>query len=257
VSRALGASVTMPLVIQYGKHRITQDFSNIVTIFPLARPLFLAKEPPNSVQLIPLAITTQTSWAKQGQDWLKEGKAEFNAQKDLKGPFTLGILAEKKLPAPGAKPAAATENKQSAAAPDAKAIEAQKPSEPQSQNEGDKKAPPAPTKEEPKKAAEPEGESTKPETREKTAYLAVFGDTDFADNTYFNLSGNGDLFLNTVNFLASEESQISLRAPEKKSQPLLLTGYQGWALMLVCLFFIPLGIIIAGVGAYLKRRSRR
>ncbi len=51
VSRALGASVTMPLVIQYGKHRITQDFSNVVTIFPLARPLFLAKDLPKSVTL--------------------------------------------------------------------------------------------------------------------------------------------------------------------------------------------------------------
>ena len=95
VSRALGASVTMPLVIQYGKHRITQDFTNVVTIFPLARPLFLPKEPPKSVNSIPLAITTKTSWAKQGQDWLKNGKAELIAQKDLQGPFTLAILAEK------------------------------------------------------------------------------------------------------------------------------------------------------------------
>ena len=71
------------------------------------------------------------------------------------------------------------------------------------------------------------------------------------------LSGNGDLFLNTINFLASEESQISLRTQEKKSQPLLLTGYQGWALLLVCLVLIPLAIIIAGTSAYLKRRSRR
>ena len=103
VSRALGASVTMPLVIQYGKHRITQDFSNVVTIFPLARPLFLAKDLPKSVHLTPLAITTQTSYAKQGQEWLKEDKAEFNAQQDLKGPFTLAVLAQKHLTAPEPK----------------------------------------------------------------------------------------------------------------------------------------------------------
>ena len=117
VSRALGASLTMPLVIQYGKHRITQDFSNVVTIFPLARPLFFPKEPPKSVNLIPLAITTKTSWAKQGQDWLKEGKAEFDSQKDLKGPFTLAILAEKRLPAPESKPAVETDGKQTASPP--------------------------------------------------------------------------------------------------------------------------------------------
>ena len=56
----------------------------------------------------------------------------------------------------------------------------------------------------------------KPAAKEKIAYLAVFGNTNFADNNYFNLSGNGDLFLNTVNFLASEEAQITLRSPGEK-----------------------------------------
>ncbi len=218
VSRALGASVTMPLVIQYGNHRITRDLSNVVTIFPLARPLFLAKEPPKSVHLSPLAITTNTSWAKSGQEWLKDGKAEFDAQRDLKGPFTLGALAEKRLSAP----------------------------EPQASKEGDAK-----------KTPDNSGKSGEKADKDKIAYLAVFGNTNFADNNYFNLSSNGDLFLNTINFLAAEEAQITLRSQEKKSQPLLLTGYQGWALLLVCLVFIPLAIIIAGTNAYLKRRARR
>lgn len=91
VSRALGASLTMPLVIQYGDHRITQEFSNLVTIFPMARPLFLAKEVPDEIRLTPLAMTTKTSWAKQGQEWLKQGGAEFNPEQDLKGPFTLAV----------------------------------------------------------------------------------------------------------------------------------------------------------------------
>jgi ABC-type uncharacterized transport system involved in gliding motility auxiliary subunit len=95
VSRALGASLTMPLVIQYGSHRITQELSNLVTIFPMARPLFLAKEVPNDIRLTPLAMTTKTSWAKAGQEWLKQGKADFTPDQDLKGPFTLAVLAEK------------------------------------------------------------------------------------------------------------------------------------------------------------------
>jgi ABC-type uncharacterized transport system involved in gliding motility auxiliary subunit len=258
VSRALGASVTMPLVIQYGKHRITQDFSNVVTIFPLARPLFLAKDLPKSVHLTPLAITTQTSYAKQGQEWLKENKAEFNAQQDLKGPFTLAVLAQKQPTAPEPKSPPEASGKQTATSPVPQEGSVKKSTESQIQKEpAPKKAEEAQTPEEAQKAAAPNGDSTTSEKEQKTAYLAVFGDTDFADNTYFNISGNGDLFLNTVNFLASEESQISLRAPEKKSQPLLLTGYQGWALLFVCLIFIPLAIIIAGTSAYLRRRSRR
>ena len=257
VSRALGASVTMPLVIQYGKHRITQDFSNVVTIFPLARPLFLAKDLPKEVHLTPLAITTQTSYAKQGQEWLKENKGEFNAQQDLKGPFTLAVLAQKHLAAEPTSPPEAA-GKQTGTSPVPQEGNVKKSPESQMQKEPDlKKAEGVQKPDDAKKAAAPNGDAAKSETEEKTAYLAVFGDTDFADNTYFNISGNGDFFLNTVNFLASEESQISLRAPEKKSQPLLLTGYQGWALLFVCLIFIPLAIIIAGTSAYLRRRARR
>ncbi len=216
VSRALGASLTMPLVIQYGNHRITQEFSNLVTIFPMARPLFLAKELPADIRLTPLAMTTKTSWAKAGQDWLKQGKADFHPDQDLKGPFTLAVLAEKRLPQK------ATPEQQGG-----------------------------------QEAAKPEAETKPASKEEKTAYLAVFGNVRFADNNYFNLSANGDFFLNTVNFLADEGRQITIRSTEKKTQPLLLTGYQGWGLLLVCLVFIPLAIIIVGVSAYLRRRARR
>jgi len=236
ISRALGASLTMPLVIQYGTHRITQDFSNVVTIFPLARPLLLAKELPPGVQLFPLAITTKTSWAKFGQDWLQSGKAEFDPQFDLKGPFTLAVLAEKRLG------------------------EAKKDREEERKDREEGKGKRGEVKEfrgKGDQSLSPDHSSQPLEEKTKVAYLAVFGNTDFADNRYFNLSGNGDLFLNTVNFLAAEEAQITLRSQEKKSQPLLLTGSQGWALLLVCLVLVPLAIIIAGTSAYLKRRTRR
>ncbi len=205
-----------------------------------------------------MAITTQTSYAKQGQEWLKENKAEFNAQQDLKGPFTLAVLAQKQPTAPEPKSPPEASGKQTATSPVPQEGNVKKSTESQIQKEpAPKKAEEAQKPDEAQKAAAPNGDSATSEKEQKTAYLAVFGDTDFADNTYFNISGNGDLFLNTVNFLASEESQISLRAPEKKSQPLLLTGYQGWALLFVCLIFIPLAIIIAGTSAYLRRRSRR
>lgn len=210
VSRALGASVTMPLVINYGHHRITQDFTNIVTIFPSARPLYLAAKPPAGIQLTPLATTTKTSWAKAGQEWLKTGQVGFVEGQDRRGPFHVAVLASKDLKTPEPK------NQERAAGSEA----------------------PAP---------EPE----------KKAYLVVVGDTDFADNRYFNLSGNGDLFLNMVNYLAGEESQIAVRREEKKAQPLILRGYQGLLLLVLCLVVLPLGMVLAGVNAYLRRRSRR
>ena len=48
----------------------------------------------------------------------------------------------------------------------------------------------------------------------KKARIVVFGDSDFASNNYLNLSGNRDLFLNTVSWLAEEENLIAIRPKE-------------------------------------------
>ncbi|OGP70262.1 MAG: hypothetical protein A2Z73_05495 [Deltaproteobacteria bacterium RBG_13_60_28] len=208
VTQAIGASEVMPLAMQYGPHRITRDFTNIVTIFPLARPLIL-KPGVKDVAVLPLVITTNTSWEKMGQEWMKGGKTDYDPKRDKKGPFNLAALAEIKL-------------------------------EPK---KGEKAKTPA-------KGPQKEGE-------EQKTFLVIFGDVDFAANSYFNLSGNGDLFLNTVNFLAAEEKQILVRREEKKAQPLTLKGWQAWFLFLTSLVALPLIMLGAGVRAYLRRRGGR
>ncbi len=206
VSRALGASVVMPLVAEYGPSKITQDFKNIVTIFPLARPLSLKRDVPGVV-LTPLATTMPSSYEKLGKDWMKGGQAAFSPKEDRKGPFTLAALAElKTAQPPGAKP----------------------------------KSPPQAGK----------------EAEEDQGYLAVYGDVDFAANAYFNLFGNGDLFLNTTNFLAKELQQISVREG-RKAQLLTLTSYQIWILFLVSLVWAPAVMLALGIRAYRRRRTRK
>jgi len=79
---------------------------------------------------------------------------------------------------------------------------------------------------------------------------------DFADNTYFNLFGNGDLFLNTVNFLAAEEQQIMVREA-RQAQFLMLSGNQIWIMFIVCLVWAPLVLLVAGIWAYRTRRARK
>jgi ABC-type uncharacterized transport system involved in gliding motility auxiliary subunit len=207
VSQALGASAVMPLVVQYGPHRITRDFANVVTLYPLARPLNL-KSDVQGVALLPLASTTATSWEKLGKDWMKEKKPAFDAEKDRKGPFILAVLAEITPESP-------------------------KPDQ-------DKKQPQA---------------GKKPQ--DNKAYLTVFGDVDFAANAYFNLFGNGDLFLNTVNFLAAEEKMIIIRQDERRAQPLILGRWQIWTLFVTCLVVIPLIMLGGGIWAYRRRRARR
>jgi ABC-type uncharacterized transport system involved in gliding motility auxiliary subunit len=206
VSQSLGLSAVMPLVSQYGPAKITQDFKNLVTIYPMARPLILHKNHPD-VSLLALATTMSTSYEKLGKEWIKDEKAAFDAKTDKKGPFTVGAQVEIKLTPGKTEPA----------------------------GKGDK--PPAP----------PEGAKT---------YLVVFGDTDFAANSFFNLFGNGDLFLNTTNFLARAMEQITVRGAGK-AQFLSLSSGQIWALFLVCLAGAPLVMLAAGIWAYRRRRARR
>jgi ABC-type uncharacterized transport system involved in gliding motility auxiliary subunit len=214
VSQSLGLSAVMPLVSQYGPSRITRDFKNLVTIYPMARPLILRKDHPG-VSLVPLATTMSTSYEKLGKEWIKDEKAAFDAKVDKKGPFTVGAQVEIKPTPPKAEPAP-------------KGGQAQPP-------EGGKQ--PAP----------PEG---------TTPYLVVFGDADFAANSFFNLFGNGDLFLNTANFLARAMEQITVRG-SGKAQILTLKSGQSGALFLASVVGAPLVMLVAGIWAYRRRRARR
>jgi gliding motility-associatede transport system auxiliary component len=212
VSQSLGLSAVMPIVSQYGPSKITQDFKNLVTIYPMARPLILRKDHP-TVSLVPLATTMATSYEKLGKEWIKAEKATFDAKTDKKGPFSVGAQVEIKLTPPKAEPAPKG-----------------------GQDQTGKKSP-----------APPEASKTS---------LVVFGDVDFAANSFFNLFGNGDLFLNTANFLARAMDQITVRGAGK-AQLLTLQSGQTWALFLACLVGAPLVMLVAGIWAYRRRRARR
>jgi hypothetical protein len=214
VSQALGLSAVMPLVSQYGPSKITQDLKNIVTIFPMARPLILKKDQPDVTRL-PLATTMSTSYEKLGKEWIKSEKAAFDAKTDKKGPFTLAAQAEIKLTPAKGQPARKDGKGQGSA-----------------------------------RATNPE-----PPAESKT-YLVVFGDADFAGNGFFNLFGNGDLFLNTTNFLAQALGQITVRTAAKAQLLTLKTG-QAWELFFASLVWAPLVMLVAGIWAYRRRRSRR
>jgi len=214
VSQSLRLSAVMPLVSQYGPSKITQDFQNLVTIYPMARPLILRKDHPD-VSLVALATTMSTSYEKLGKEWIKDEKAAFDAKTDKKGPFTVAAQVEIKLKPSKGEPARKSRQDQGRA--------------------GAKQPEP------------PEGSKT---------YLVVFGGADFAANGFFNLFGNGDLFLNTTNFLARALEQITVRGAGK-AQILTLRSGQTWALCIVSLVAAPLVMLIAGLWAYRRRRARR
>ncbi len=104
----------------------------------------------------------------------------------------------------------------------------------------------------PKPGAEDTGEEEKPSA--KKGNLVVLGDSDFASNTYFKFSGNGDFFLNTASWLAEEESLIAIRPKERKDSPIHLTSDTGAALFFTGTVVFPGIVVLIGVRKWWTRR---
>jgi ABC-type uncharacterized transport system involved in gliding motility auxiliary subunit len=83
----------------------------------------------------------------------------------------------------------------------------------------------------------------------------VFGDSDFAANNTFGLQGNGNLFLNTVSWLAQDESFISIRTKNPDDRRLTMTAAQASLASYVMLLLLPGGILVTGISVWAKRRK--
>lgn len=84
--------------------------------------------------------------------------------------------------------------------------------------------------------------------------VVVFGDSNFADNKHFYLSGNKDLILNAVAWAAGEEKLVTIRSRERESTPLVLSVEQQRILFAIPVFVLPLASFGAGLAVLLFRR---
>ena len=89
----------------------------------------------------------------------------------------------------------------------------------------------------------------KPESR-----LVVFGDSDFATNRAIGFSGNRDLFLNAVNWLAQQEDLIAIRPKNPEDRPINMTADQGTMVYLFSMLIVPALLLLGGVVVWWKRR---
>jgi ABC-type uncharacterized transport system involved in gliding motility auxiliary subunit len=89
---------------------------------------------------------------------------------------------------------------------------------------------------------------------EKESRLVVIGDSDFADNNYARMVGNGDLFLNTINWLAQEEDLISIRPKSPTNRSVSMTEGQQRSFFLLVVLVMPLLVIGSGIWIWWKRR---
>jgi ABC-type uncharacterized transport system involved in gliding motility auxiliary subunit len=184
VGRLFGAGPTIPLVTNYSRHKITENFK-VMTFFPFVRSVMPVNPPANGISAETLLSSNERSW---GETDLKSNEAAFDPKTDLKGPISLATVATKDL-----------------------------------------------------------GES-------KKARLVVFGTSNFAANSAFGLQGNGNLFLNTVSWLAQDENFISIRPKNPEDRRLTMTEAQGRLVSYVMLLLLPVGVLVTGISVWAKRR---
>lgn len=87
---------------------------------------------------------------------------------------------------------------------------------------------------------------------DKEARLVVIGDSDFPANQY--VERNGDLFMNSINWLAQDEDLISIRPKNPANRRLSMTEADQNQLFWITLVFMPLLTIGSGVYIWWRRR---
>ncbi|EKE99226.1 MULTISPECIES: GldG family protein [unclassified Tolypothrix] len=239
----------VPIITDYGQHPITKEFGNNISFYRLARPLQI--NPVAGVQSTPLLRTKPypNSWAESD---LQSEKLEFNADKDLKGPLTLGVALEKKLPAssttqpnptPSPLPSPTTQGQATPKATTSPTPSASPSPTPTATSS------PTPTTAAP--LNNQQGEKPATESR-----LVVIGNSDFATDGLFQQQLNGDVFLNSVTWLSKQEDRqpLSIRPKEAKNRRLNITAAQANLLTLSSLLLLPLIGLVSAFLIWWRRR---
>ncbi|HEX7975882.1 MAG TPA: DUF4350 domain-containing protein [Anaerolineales bacterium] len=95
------------------------------------------------------------------------------------------------------------------------------------------------------------------QTQDGKSHVAVFGDADFAANQFYTQYGNGDLFVNSIDWAVGQEQLINLTP--KQTTTRLLVPPQRISMNLIALgtvILIPGLTLLAGVLVFFQRRRR-
>jgi ABC-type uncharacterized transport system involved in gliding motility auxiliary subunit len=207
-SRMVGGDFLMPLVSQYlVTHPVTKSMKQ-ATFFPLVRTVQPSTDSAAGLDVVPLAMTGEGSWAETDLPALENGNAVFDMKADIAGPLPVAVAIERTK---DQRPTINDKSRQSIV---------------------DSRQSPAPG-----------------------GRMIFVGDGDFLTNGYLELSGNKELGLNMVRWLASDDRFMDVKRPELRFKPLLLDVPRRTQLLVLLLGAYPLVFFVLG-GAYLVIRSR-
>ena len=84
--------------------------------------------------------------------------------------------------------------------------------------------------------------------------IVVIGDSDFATNSFFHILGNGNLFLNAVNYLAEQEDLIGVEPRTYDPPRVNLTNRQMKGTFLLSVVLIPALLALIGFAVWWRQR---
>ncbi len=91
----------------------------------------------------------------------------------------------------------------------------------------------------------------------KKGRLVVVGDANFASDDYYTQYGNGDFFINSVDWAAQQDNLINL-TPKASTQRMLLPpqNYVMNLLLFGTVFVMPGAVLFSGIMVWINRRKR-
>lgn len=92
-------------------------------------------------------------------------------------------------------------------------------------------------------------------TDSSSGRLVVFGDSDFATNEFLDALRNRDLFVNSINWLAGDVEQITLRPNVSRASSFQMTQDEFRRIQYLSLFVLPEAIALVGVITWWLRRK--
>jgi ABC-type uncharacterized transport system involved in gliding motility auxiliary subunit len=84
--------------------------------------------------------------------------------------------------------------------------------------------------------------------------IAVVGDSDFATNSFFHISGNGALFLNTVNYLGAQEDLIGIQPRAAELPRVHLTNRQMKGTFVLSVILVPALLAVVGTAVWWRQQ---
>jgi ABC-type uncharacterized transport system involved in gliding motility auxiliary subunit len=239
-------------VLDYGAHPITENFSNGISLFPEARAIMTQSV--GGVETFPLLISNNQSW---GESDLQSEAVELNLNEDIPGPLDIGVaLVRKESGNQGNQSnlntektgtnqetttTDITENNSNAEA---------KTEENQQENNSTLPTPPEIKNPEENPTEQQTEQAIKPEAK-----MVVIGNSTFATDGWFEQQLNGDVFLNSVEWLANDDvKMLSISSKEPKNRRLNISTIESEILSWLALLIIPVGGFISAIVVWRKRQ---